>query len=219
MQTAMEENTEPTEQLQIGTECASFKVQCKGRILEEITQLEQHLVTHRPRLVHMLMSADKLGNKSISVHDMLSILSKMTIQMSQQTIEVLLDILEIDGGLLRHDELLKGGILRKATRHFQQNDPEWIRKKSANSIAGNISSDDTLLQLEKQKILSTMDEKNGILADEYKQEELKQFTLLLDFCKGKGITLDWKLAEKGMKDFGELALIIWGEGRAKYSAH
>ena len=210
----MEENTEQTKQLQVGTECDLSKVQCKGHILKEITQLEQHLVAHRPRLVHMLVSADKLGNKSISVHDMLSILSKMKIQVSQQTIQVLLDILETDGGFLRHDELLKGGILRKVTRHFQQNDPEWIHKESANSIAGNTSGNDTLLQLQKQKSLGTTDEKTGILANEYKQEELKQFTLLLDFCKGKGITLDWKLAEKGMNNFGGLAL-IWGGGGAK----
>lgn len=191
---------EPTEQVQIGTECTSSEIQCKSHVLREITQLEHHLVTHRPRLVQMLTSADKQNNRSISVHDMLSIFSKMKIQMSQQTIEILLDILKIDGGLVRYDELLQGGILRKVTRHFQQYDSEWIPPKKATSIAGSISSDNTLLQLEEQISPSTMDGKIGILADEYKQEELKQFASLLEFCKGKGITLDWKLAERGTKN-------------------
>ena len=196
----MEESAEPTEQVQIGTECTSSKIRCNSRVLRELTQLEHHLVTHRPRLMHMLTSADKQGNKNISVHDMLNILSKMKIQLSQQTIEILSDILEVDGGLVRYDELLQGGILRKVIGSFQQLDSEWIPQKSANSIACSISSDNTLLQLEKQTSPSTMDGKNGILADEYKLEELKRFTSLLEFCKERGIILDQKLAEKGMKN-------------------
>lgn len=199
----MEEKLEPTEILRAGTvyTCTS-KIQCEGCILQEITRLEQLLITHRPHLMHMLVSADKIGNKSINVHDMLSILNKMKIQMSEQTIEVLLDILDIDDGLLRYDKLLKGGILRKVKGRFQQLhvDSKQIHKKKEHSIACNISLENTLLQLEKQRSLCTMGQKNGILANEYKQEELKQFTSLLDFCKERGIVLDWKMAEKGMKD-------------------
>ena len=196
MQAAKEEETD---KLQVGTTHTYYEVQSNCRILEEITQLEQHLVTHRPLFIHMLTSADKLGNKSIGVNDMLNIFNKMKIQLSQETIEVLLDTLEVDDGLLRYNEFLKGEILRRVKRSFQQQDSKWIHNKMAQSIAGNTSRDSTLLQLGKQS-LSTMDEKNGMLSNEYKQEELKQFALLLDFCKGKGITLDWKMAEKGMKD-------------------
>ena len=122
--------------------------------------------------------------------------------MSQTTIEILLDILEIDGGLLRYDQLLQGGIPRKVARYFQQYDSEIINNKNPKYIAGKTSCDDesALLQPEKnKKCPSSMDGKNGVLADEYKQEELRQYTSLLDFCNGKGITLDWKLAEKGIE--------------------
>lgn len=123
--------------------------------------------------------------------------------MSQQTTEVLLDMLEIDDGLLRYEELLKGGLVRTVKRSFQQQDSEMESQKITHSTPGNISLDKTQLQSEKEKTLSTMDGKKGIIASEYKEEELKQFMSLLDFCKGKEITLDWKMAEKGMKDFEE----------------
>ena len=196
MNTCMQASKEEeTDKLQVGTARTYYKVQSKARIIEEITRLEQHLITHRPLFVHMLTSADKLGNKSIRVNDMLNIFNRMKIQLSQETTEVLLDTLEVDDGLLRYNEFLKGEILRRVKRSFQRQDSKWTHNKIAQSIAGNISRDSPLLQLGKQS-LSTMDEKN---AKEYKQEELKQFALLLDFCKGKGITLDWKMAEKGMK--------------------
>ena len=199
MQITLEQDAIPNKQ--DTTKRRKTKIQHRKQVLKEVTLLEQHLGTHRPRLVQMLTSADKLNNKCISVNDMLSIFSKMKIPVSQATIELMLDVLVIDDhGLLNYNQLLNGEVLRKVEEHFQQYDFKLTEDETVNpvikeSFSGDIS---TLLELDKHEAPSTMGGRNGALADEWKQEELKQFTLLIDYCKENGIILDWKLAEKGI---------------------
>lgn len=177
------------------------KFQYERQVLKEVTQLEQHLVIHRHRLVQMLTLADKLCNKHVHVNDLLNILSKLNIQTSHATVEVLLNVLVVsDNGLVNYSQLLRGGILRRVREYFQQLASEPTYHEKFNPVDEESSIDDisTQLQLEKYNTPSSMSGRNGILADETREEELKQFTLLIDYCRDNGVILDWKLAEQGM---------------------
>lgn len=183
------------------TECKRSKLQHEKHIIREVTQLEQHLVTHRHLLVRMLTFADKLCNNHVRMNDILNVLSKLKIPVSQTTAEVLLDILVIDDdGLVNYIQLLRGGILRKAQEYFQQLGSELICLEDFNDTSKRSSIDDASrqLQLEKYNTLSSMSGKSGVLASENQKEELEQFTALIDYCRNNGVILDWKLAEQGI---------------------
>ena len=197
VQITVEEKVKPDEQVKTQKHNKTPKIQCKRQVVKEIAQLEHHLITHRPHFVRMLMSADKLGNRRISINDLLTILTKMRIQLSQLTVEILSHILEIEGGFLRYDHLLQMDIQSKVKRHFQKCEAEHLLIHDKCTVAADGKTSSEVAKLEKQKLQATLDGKNGILAEEYREAELKQFTLLVDFCKGKQIMLDWKLAEKG----------------------
>ena len=170
----------------------------KKHVVKEVTLLERHLVTNRHRLVQMLTSADRLANKFISVSDMLSILSKLKIPVSQATTELLLDILEIDdNGLLNYSQLLNGMLLKKVEDHFKRHSFELIENNSSNAVDCD-DKGSLKMPFEKYNVPSSMDGKNGALAGKFKQDELKQFNSLIAYCEENGIVLDWKLAEKGI---------------------
>lgn len=163
-------------------------------VLQELAFLEQNLITHRDCLVRMLASADKLSNKCISVNDMLSILRKIDVPLSQNAVKVLLEILKKgdNDGLLNYSLLLDGGILRKVEQNFQQLGFEPLNRENSDL---NVEDD---LHLKKYSQPSSMNGKNGALTDKRKQEELKQFTSLMVYCKENGTALNQKLAEKGI---------------------
>lgn len=177
-------------------ECKKFKLQCEKHVIREVTLLEQHLVTRHHLLVRMFTLADKLCNNHIHMNDMLNVFSKLKIPVSQATAEVLLGILVVDDdGLVNYIQLLRGGISRKVQEYFQQ---LGSKQKDFNDInKQNFVAISRQLQLEKHNTLSSISGRSGVLASENQEEELLQFTALLDYCRNNGVILDWKLAEQG----------------------
>ena len=170
----------------------------KKHVLKEVALLDRYLTTRRHQLIQMFASADRLTKKCISVSDLTSILNKLKIPVSQATLELLLDILEIgDSGLINYSQLLDGVLVKKVENHFQRRsfvgsnpNPEY----DGTSIDG---ASEVHVPLKRYNTPSSMDGKNGTLAGEIREEELKQFNSLIAFCKENEIVLDWKLAEKG----------------------
>ena len=170
-------------------------------MLKEITLMEKYLTKYRFRLVQLLSSADRKRNCTISVSDMLSVINKLKIPLSQAAIELLLKVLVIDDdGHLNYQQLLNGEILRMVDSYFQResasNERTTDSQKDREVFVS--SSEEELAHLNKPVVGSTLSGEKGTLADAYKEEELRQFKALVECCKKNGIVLDWHLAEKGM---------------------
>lgn len=172
-------------------------------MIKEITLVEHHLASHRQRFVSLLAAADKMRTRFIIVSDMLSVMNKMKAPLSQAATEILLQVLDIrDDGHMDYQQLMNGGILRAVEDHFQQLEADMAADDEPEHSVETSSSDNVwtmkAADLEKKHgAPSTLLGCNGIHADQYKQEEVKQFSLLINHCKDNGILLNWQLAEKG----------------------
>ena len=175
----------------------------KKQMIKEITLVEHHLANHRQRFVSLLAAADKMRTRFIIVSDMLSIMNKMKAPLSQAATEILLQVLDIrDDGHMDYQQLMNGGILRAVEQHFQQLEAGIAVDDEAEhlvdtSLSDNVWSMKAADMEKKHGAPSTLLGCNGILADQYKQEEVKQFSLLINHCKDNGILLNWQVAEKG----------------------
>ena len=168
-------------------------------MLKEVALLERYLTKYRPRLVALLMSIDKSHDYCIFSSDLVAILRKMKAPISETCVSTFLDALpRVKTGRIDYRILLNGLLGELLQKHFKA-----VDEKEGETAAGEADhervdeSESEVLSLEKHTAQSTLDGASGEMADEYKQEELRQFQKLIAYCKEHGIVLDWSLAETG----------------------
>lgn len=166
-----------------------------------MTALQQFLDVNRMRLVSLLMTIDKAHTRFISVSVMLGVMNKLKAPLSQAAIEILLQVLDIrEDGLLDYQQLINGCVLRAVEEHFKRLEEELIVEEVDEVLPA--SSEDLwkmkTADLEKKHSNpSTLTGKHGVMVQDYKQEEIKQFSKLIEYCKENGIVLNWQVAERG----------------------
>jgi len=174
----------------------------KRLMIKEVTALEQFISTNRMRLVTLFATVDKSRTRFISVSEILSILTKLKAPLSQSGIEILLQIFEIrDDGLLDYQQVVNGNILSGVIKHFERLESELVSKDVQGPVCCDDSEDEWTMKAadveRKHGAPSTLSSEHGALADCYKQEEVKQFSQLINYCKENGIALNWQVAERG----------------------
>ena len=179
----------------------------RRQLLREIVLLEHHLRRHRQRLVTLLMTADKNRDRHISVEDLIGIMHKLKVPVSQETLEVFLSALKGDErGRIDYRMVLNGGLVRMVEDYFERltgcgitaaEDESVSSSQTISSTAQSCDTPHATTSLQKYTAPSTMDGENGKLVDGCKQEALRQFETLMAHCKANGIVLNWEVAEKG----------------------
>ena len=185
------------------------RLRYKKQMLKEITTLEQYLIRYRQRLVTSLMMADKERDGHITVNELLSILAKLRVPVSQSAIELLITAVGMtEDGRIAYKMLLSGGLVKLVEAYFQKIDveitvgsatecAESTHKSLSRTPTSDVSGEGGSDIHQKYAAPSTLGGETGKLADAYKQEELRQFNALITYCQEKGIVLTTDLAEKG----------------------
>ena len=174
----------------------------KRQMMREIVQLEEYLANNRRRVISLLATVDKTHTRFITVSDMLSVMNKLKAPLSQAAIETLLQVLEIrEDGLLDYQQLINGGIHTMVEEHFQRLEAELVSDEGNKQEECVVCEDEWSMKAadvaKKHGGPGTLQGEHGILAEQYKQEEVKQFSKLINYCKENGIVLNWQVAEKG----------------------
>lgn len=174
----------------------------KNQIIKEIVLIESHLARHRQRLVSLLAGTGDMHTRCIKVCDMLLILEKIKTPLSQETVEILLQVLDIQSdGHMDYYQLLNGRIMKAIEEHFKQLEANLHADDkihhSLEKVSSDISAMSTMDLEKKYGAPSTLLGCAGTFVEDYKHEEVKQFSLLIDYCKENGIFLDCQVAEKG----------------------
>ncbi len=176
----------------------------KRQAIKEITKLHNFLIANRQRLVSFLATVDKAHTRFVSVSDMLNVFSKIKAPLSQAALEILLQVLEItEEGVFDYQQLVNGSVLKGVDEHFKRREAKLIvedeiKKEESVSATEDVWVMKTADLEKKYGAPSTLTGEHGIKADIHKQEEVKQFSKLINYCKDNGIVLNWQIAEKGM---------------------
>ena len=182
-------------------------------MLKELSILEEFFTCHRQRLVTLLMTVDRSRDRHVTVGDLVTILTKLKAPVGQDTFELLLQAMGVPltrNGRVDYRVILKGGLVNLAEEYLRK---EGVKVTATGvSVGGGDSSPlvsgsktqgeedplhDVATLSQRYSAVSTMSGANGRLVDGYKQEGLRQFNRLVEYCKVNGIVLDWQLAERG----------------------
>ena len=174
-------------------------------MIREVTQLEEYLANNRRRVISLLATVDKTHTRFITVNEMLSVMNKLKAPLSQAAIETLLQVLEIrEDGLLDYQQLISGGIRAVVEEHFERLEAGLVDKEDVTQDDSKVSEDEWTMKAadveKKHGAPSTLQGEHKILTEQYRQEEVKQFSKLINYCKENGIVLNWQVAEKGNDD-------------------
>ena len=180
-------------------------------MLKELSLLETFLTRHRQRLVTLLMTADRNRDRHVSVEDLLTVFNKLKTPIGQDAFELLLQAMGIpltENGRVYYRVVLNGGLVKLAEEYLQREDKR--NATTVTSVAGDSSQtsgskvqgkegalQDAATLSQRYSGVSTMGGENGRLVDGYRQEGLRQFNSLVEYCKANDIVLDWELAERG----------------------
>lgn len=161
--------------------------------LIEAETLSSHILHGRQRFVSLLTLHDPTGTGRISIEELESVLLKMCPSVSQDSLEMILKGLQAsEDGTVDYRPLLKGGLQHCVEKYFESE-----RSLLATAIDSTDSAEKEVVPTETVKTLCTMSGERGELATAYKDEERRQFEVLLEFCQERGIILDRQLLEKG----------------------
>ncbi len=177
----------------------------KQQTIKEITKLYHFLLANRQRFVSLLTTVDKARMRLVSVSDMLNVFSKIKAPLSQAILEILLQVLNINQeGVFDYQQLINGSVLKGVDELFKKQEAELITKLEEESKREKpvSATEDVWVKktadLEKKYgALSTLTGEHGMKVDINKQEEVSQFSKLINYCKENGIVLNWQIAEKG----------------------
>lgn len=171
-------------------------------VLKEVKALELHLSHGKQRFITLLALHDPAGVGSTSAEELEYVIQKMKPPISQESLELVLKSLpEVERGRLDYRPLIKGDIVQSVKQHtqlqFTDSTPQALpdhslTEKSNQSIEIPENRDPKC-----SKSQGTMSGDRGTLSTAYKEEEHRQFEILLEFCREQEIVLNQELLEKG----------------------
>ncbi len=208
--------------------------------MKEVALLQQFLCRHRKRLVTLLMAADKARDRLITSGELTAILHKLRAPVTTDTLEVVVSALQAANGagdgridyravLTKNLQELVAAYLDKTeatvTESTENLSPtEGVVSESSRVQEGEEGEEEEgegeeggEAEVQRCRAPSTMGGEVGRLADECREEALRQFTALRAYCKTNGVVLSWKLAEKGWRK--SAYLYAWGKATSNYFIH
>lgn len=172
--------------------------------IKDVKAMELHLLHGKQRFITLLALHDPAGVGSISAEELEHIIQKMKPPISQESLElILMSLPEVEGRRLDYRPLVKGDIVQYAKQYLDSND-NYVQallkhSKTTEKSIPSIESVQHSSETEYSKAQATMGGNRGALSTAYKEEEQRQFEVLLDFCKEIGILLNKELVEKGTR--------------------
>ena len=170
------------------------------RITSETEALVAHIQHGKQRFVTLITLHDPAGSGYISSEDLESIIHKMKPPICQDSLNVILKSLpasETEDGKLDYRPLIKGSIV-KCVEDYLKSIESFADVRQDCSTTDNVQHSIQTGSDAEAKTTCTMSGKRGELATAYKDEERKQFEILLEFCQERGIILNKELVEKGI---------------------
>ena len=130
----------------------------------------------------------------------------MRVPVEEFVVDILCDALEKEGKI-DYRLLFKGGFANAVEKYLEElekhGDNGSTKKKASHTVQEEVVSGDALSfrdGIEEYGIrptISTMEGRNGEWSQALKQESLKQFADLIEFCHKHQISLDQSLVERG----------------------
>ena len=160
--------------------------------LAEAETLSSHILHGRQRFVSLLTLHDPAGTGRISIEELESVLQKMCPCISQESMELILKGQVGEDGTIDYRPLLKGGLLQCVENYF-----EMEKSLIVSAVDSTTAAEKEVVPTDTVEAQCTMSGERGALATAYKDEERRQFEVLLKFCRERGIILDRQLLEKG----------------------
>lgn len=180
----------------------------RQKVLKEVKALELHLSHGKQRFITLLALHDPAGVGSTSEEELEYVIQKMKPPVGQESLEIVLKSLpEVERGRLDYRPLIKGDIVQCVEQythlHFTDSTLQALpdhsfTEKSNQSIEVQENEDSKC-----SKPQGTMSGDRGALSTAYKEEEHRQFEILLEFCREQEIVLNQELLEKGKMLFSQ----------------
>ena len=145
-----------------------------------------HLQQGKQRFVTLLALHDLSGENFLKESDLHQIIKKMKPSFCHTTLDFILSHLPVVEGKLDYQPLFNGDIIHSIKAYFSAQDGS----RSSKSTSVEEISHTYVAQ-------STMEGEKGTLSTEHKEEEFRQFEVLLEFCKENDLPLNEAFAEKG----------------------
>ena len=158
--------------------------------------LSSHILHGRQRFVSLLTLQDPAGLGRLSMEELESTLLKMWPSISQESLELVIKSLPLcEDGMIDYRPLLKGGLTECVEKYFERSESSLMVTADSATITDN----EVLPSSEGPDTTTTMGGDRGALSTAHKDEEKRQFEVLLGFCRERGIVLDTQLLEKGVE--------------------
>ena len=129
------------------------------------------------------------------------IIQKMKPPVSQESLELILKSLpEAEGGKLDYHLLIKGDLAEHVKQYIDSNElciAQASLDHNATEMSSQVQQSAEETECDTAHAICTMSGSKGPLSTAYKEEERRQFEVLLEFCREKGIVLNKELVEKG----------------------
>ena len=212
---------EPTEH-----ELRVMKQQLKKQLLKDATQLEKFINSNRRRIAGLLLAQDTGRDHRLTAESLMATLKKLKVPVEEEHMlrMILVALARETGknGQVNYQLLMRGNLGALIEKHITENElvecgrggqeiqkvvfgeesaTKLVEQSSAareGDVSHSSTSAGTKPAAERLK-RSTMTGKNGEWASEYKQEAVRQFNELIEYCKEHEIILDRATAEKGIK--------------------
>ena len=170
-------------------------------LLKEVKALELHLSNGKQRFITLLALHDPAAVGSTSEEELKYVIQKMKPPISQESLELVLKSLpEVERGRVDYQPLIKGNIV-KCVKQYTQLHVHFADSTSQalpdHSFTEKSNQSIEMQENEDPKPQGTMSGDRGILSTAYKEEEHRQFEILLEFCREQEIVLNQELLEKG----------------------
>ena len=182
------------------------RLQERKQMMKETTALILCLSHGKQRFVTLLAIKDPKRENSISAKELLAVLQKMRPPVSQEALECILKCLpQTKEGKLDYLPLVNGSILQCVEEYFNTSGGDsgitTGVAESGESITSQANTERETPDIDplSQGLKSTMGGERGRLSTAYKEEEIKQFEVLMEFCRENNIVFDEKFVEKGRR--------------------
>ena len=131
------------------------------------------------------------------------IIQKMKPPISQESLELILKSLpEAERGKLDYHPLIKGDIAERVKQYIDSSESCSFVQASPDHSGAEMSSklqqstEET--ECDTAHTVCTMGGRKGPLSTAHKEEEKRQFDVLLEFCQERGMILNKELVERGI---------------------
>lgn len=175
----------------------------RQNILKQVKALESHLLHGKQRFITLLALHDPAGIGSTSAEELEYVIQKTKPPISEESLKLVLKSLpEVEGGRLDYRPLVKGDIVQCVKQYTHLEIVDSKPHQALPDLPEKCSQTSEVQQTFEPKCsiaqgTTTMSGDRGTLSTAYKEEEQRQFEILLEFCRESGIVLNQELLEKG----------------------